>query len=135
MRVHNVPRGIFELQGVNITRCEIDAWMISPCRVDSVGRKVDAANSARTQPLREIRRDRPRAASDIEQLLSWREVRDEIRGRVLDRPPPVRSQHAVVVAVGIHRHRSLLLAQHYVHVAVAPRSPRMYSTRSLAAAT
>ncbi len=55
----------------------------------------------RCHPLGQVDGDRARAAADVEQVDARPQVGEQVRGRVLHRPPAVRAQHALGVPVRV----------------------------------
>ena len=96
MRVHDVEGAVVEVERVEIGRAELD--VVEALRVaclvggfDRGGRDVDADDTARRDAAREVEGDRARPASDVEDRRAGAEMRHEVRGRVLDGSPAVRS--------------------------------------------
>ena len=68
-------------------------------------RRIDADDAAGTHPPGEVDRDRAGPAADVEHLGSLSQMWGEVRGGIVDGPPRVDAQDALVVAmrVGITR--------------------------------
>ena len=110
MRVHDVERVVVDVERVQIGGPELDvgrslALTFGERGFDRGGRDVDAEHRRRRDPCGQVERDGARAAADVEDRRARNEMGNEVRGRVLDRPPAVRAQHRFVMAVGVPRRR------------------------------
>jgi len=117
VRVHDVERVVLELQRVRVTDLEAHVRRALLGRVlggdgQHGGGPVDTHDVTRGDAGREVHRDGARAAAHVEQPLARLQRRQQVTGGVLRRAPPVRAQHALVVAVrvdvvGPRGHRAL----------------------------
>ena len=105
--VHHVERVVGVVEGVHVAGRPARGSSTPASRgrrsrrVDGVGGGVDADHPPGRHPLGQVDRDRARAAPDVEQVDAGSEVGEQVGGRVLDRPPAVRAQHALGVAVRV----------------------------------
>ena len=68
---------------------------------DDVGGGIQSRHATGRDALGELHRDRAGSGADVEDRESRPQQRGEVGGGVVDRPPGVRSQHALVVSVGV----------------------------------
>ena len=104
--VHDVEAVVGEVEGVGVTDREIDVLQALLVRRGPGGGQrgrfpVDADHPAGRDPRGQPEGDRAGPAPDVQHRRSGGQVRDQVAGGVLDRPPAVRAQHAGVVAVGV----------------------------------
>jgi hypothetical protein len=97
VRVHDVEAVVGEVECVGVANPGVDAELAG--LLDHLGRRVDADDVDAHR--RHVGRDRAGAAAHVENGRPVGEIREEIRGRVLDSAPGVRAQHRLVVAVRI----------------------------------
>jgi hypothetical protein len=81
--------------------------MVAPCSIEDLGGSIEPAHPARCHSGGEVLRDAARTATDVEQIQAGPQERDEIRGRILDRPPSMRPQDALVMAMCVHGDRAV----------------------------
>ena len=106
VRVHHVERVVVEAQLVHVADLEADvslapAVRFGPGQGQHIGSRVDPGDVAVGDERRQVRGDGARAAADVEHPRAGAQPGQQVGGRVLRGPPPVRSQHAVVVAVQV----------------------------------
>ena len=107
MGVYHVEGIIGFLDGVHVAGAQRavhrSARFVEQCRTsgDDVIGDVETDHVTRCNPAGEVDGDRARATPDIEQSQPGSEVRDEVGGSVLDRPPGVGFHHGVGVAVQV----------------------------------
>ena len=104
--VDDVEYLVMELERVCIGGPELDAGgrarVEQALRIgDDAGVPVDADHTTRSDTSGEVERDRARPAADVEEAHPRREKWQQIVSRVLSRPPPVASEHRLVMAVGV----------------------------------
>jgi hypothetical protein len=110
MRVYDVERRVGKVEGVHIAGSEIDvvdAGRVPSCLLDHIRRRVDADHTPGRDPISDVDRDRPRPATHVEHPRAANKSRRDIGRGVLDGAPAMRSQHALVVTVGV-RHAAMI---------------------------
>jgi hypothetical protein len=83
---------------------------------------IDTYNRSRSHPTSKIDGDRPRAATNVEHTDTAAKRRQQIRGRILHRPPAMRTKHALVVAMHV-RIRAACHSATNMAAATQPISP------------
>ena len=106
VRVHDVERVVVDVERVQIGGAELGvgrplAFALGERGFDRGGRDIDSEHGRRRDPCGQVERDGAGPAADVENRHAGNEMRNEIRGRVLDGPPAVRAQHRLVMAVRV----------------------------------
>ncbi len=101
MRMGDVERVVVEGDGVHITDQVLGSGRIRRSSGDDLSRRIQAHHSPRRQATGELRGDGARAAAGVEERRARAEVRLEVGRGIGDGTPGVRSQHALVVTVGV----------------------------------
>jgi len=111
VRVYHVERVVGHLEGIEVADRKLDVGTtagVAPRLLDHRGRRIDAEDSSGRNPPADVSRDCARPAPKVEHAGAGGEVRCEVSGRVIERAPLVRPQHAFVVTVRVdqgHRNR------------------------------
>ena len=106
VRVHHVERSVAERQPVDVTGLEPEVGQAPAVGLglglgQHAGRRVDPGDLAVRHPGGQVRGDRARAAADVQYVHARLQVPQQVAGRVLGGPPPVRAEDGVVVAVQV----------------------------------
>jgi hypothetical protein len=106
VRVDDVDRVVGQVEVVDVADPELGRRVaprlgVDPGDVQRVRDDVEADDPARRHDLGQVEGDGPRSAPDVEQAHARGQVRQEVCGGVGRRPPLVRAQHRLVVAVGV----------------------------------
>ncbi len=104
VRVHDVERRVGKVERVHVTDGElhiVDSGRVLARLRDHVRGCIDTHHRSGCDSLRDIESDRPRPTPNVEHPRARDEMRRDIGRRVLDGPPSVRSQNALVVAMGV----------------------------------
>ena len=104
--VDEIERAVVGFERVDIARRELhvgDALgsRVASRRLDHVRRRVEAEHGPRRDEAREVERDGAGPTAHVEYTKSGTQVREQVGGRILGGAPAVRTQHALVVPVGV----------------------------------
>ena len=102
MCVHDVKRGIRNVQPVHVTCYERDPRMIAPRFSNDLCRRIDPGDGTGGDASSEIGGNCPRTTPHVQQTDASAQMWQQVGRRVLDRSPTMGSQDAFVMTVRVH---------------------------------